>query len=145
MCLLIGYLLDRIGALLCHPEKREVEPNRIGPKHYSDKRGFKHHQPLQRPGEANVNRAILRSVLEKAQEELVQELCGSRYSQGGDRGFRRAGTTKRTLETRHGTVEFRLVKVRSMENWSVMRPFLLYIGLEPRRRVVDDLALECAE
>jgi transposase-like protein len=95
--------------------------------------------------EANVNRAILRSVLEKAQDELIQELCGPRYSRGGDKRFRRAGTAKRTLETRHGTVEFRLVKVRSMENGSMMRPLLLYIGLEPRKRIVDDLVLECAE
>jgi transposase-like protein len=95
--------------------------------------------------QANLNKEILKAVLEKAQEELIQELCGPRYSRGGDRGFRRAGTAKRTLETRHGTVEFRLVKVRSVENGSVMRPLLLYIGLEPRKRVVDDLVLECAE
>lgn len=42
-------------------------------------------------------------------------------------------------------MEFKLVKVKSLENGSVMRPLLLYIGLEPRKRVVDDLALECAE
>jgi len=84
-------------------------------------------------------------VLEKAQEELIQELCGPKYSRGGDAKLRRAGTAKRTLTTRHGTVEFKLVKVKSLENGSVMRPFLLYIGLEPRKRVVDDLVLECAE
>jgi transposase-like protein len=94
---------------------------------------------------ANLNKEILKAVLEKAQNELIQELCGPRYSRGGDRKFRRAGTAKRTLTTRHGTVEFRLVKVKSLENGSVMRPLLLYIGLEPRRRVVDDLVLECAE
>ena len=84
-------------------------------------------------------------MLEKIQDELIQELCGPRYSRGGNTRFRRAGTAKRTLTTRHGTVEFRLVKVKSMENGSVMRPLILYIGLEPRKRVVDDLALECAE
>jgi len=26
-----------------------------------------------------------------------------------------------------------------------MRPLLLYIGVEPRRRIVEDLAVECAE
>ena len=84
-------------------------------------------------------------MLEKAQEELIQELCGPKYGRGGDTKFRRAGTAKRTLTTRHGTVEFKLVKVKSLENGSVMRPLLLHMGLEPRRRVVDDLALECAE
>jgi transposase-like protein len=95
--------------------------------------------------QANLNKTILKSLLEKAQDELIQELCGPRYSRGGDRRFRRAGTAKRTLETRHGTVELRLVKVKSVENGSVMRPLLLYIGLEPRKRIVDDLVLECAE
>jgi len=35
--------------------------------------------------------------------------------------------------------------VKSLENGSIMRPFLLYIGLEPRKRVVEDLVFECAE
>jgi hypothetical protein len=47
--------------------------------------------------------------------------------------------------TRHGTIELRLVKVRSLENGSIMRPLLLIIGVEPRKRIVDDLVLECAE
>jgi len=47
-----------------------------------------------------MNREILKVLLEKAQEELINELCGRRYSRGGDRKFRRAGTTKRTLVKR---------------------------------------------
>ena len=40
--------------------------------------------------EANLNRAILKSVLEKAQEELVDQLCGEKYSRDEERRFRRA-------------------------------------------------------
>jgi len=84
-------------------------------------------------------------VLEKVQDEFIQELCGRRYSLGEGSRFRKAGTAKRTLVTRHGVIEFRLVKVKSLENGSMMRPFLLCMGLEPRKRIVDDLVLECAE
>ena len=95
--------------------------------------------------EANVNREILKAALEKAQEDLVNELCGTKYSRKEDKKFRRAGTAKRKLVTRHGKIEFTLVKVKSLENDSILRPFLLYAGLEPKKRIVDDLVLECAE
>jgi len=95
--------------------------------------------------EANVNREILKALLEKAQDELIDELCGKKYSRSGDKKFKRAGTAERTLITRHGIIEFRLVKVRSLENGSIPRPFLLYIGLEPWKRIVNDIDFECAE
>jgi transposase-like protein len=95
--------------------------------------------------EANVNREILKAVIEKAQDQLVTELCGNKYARNRDARFKRAGTTDRTLETRHGTIEFKLVKVKSLENGSILRPFLLYIGLEPWKRIVNDLDFECAE
>jgi transposase-like protein len=84
-------------------------------------------------------------LLEKAQEELVNELCGGKYGRNEDAKFKRAGTTDRTLITRHGKIEFKLVKVKSLENGSILRPFLLYMGIEPWRRIVDDLDFECAE
>ena len=68
-------------------------------------------------------------MLEKTQEELIKQLCGVKYSRNQDRKFKRAGTAKSTLETRHGTVEFRLVKVKSMENGSIMRSFLTFARL----------------
>ncbi|MDH7478100.1 MAG: hypothetical protein QHH17_06950, partial [Candidatus Bathyarchaeota archaeon] len=52
--------------------------------------------------EANVNREILKAVIEKAQDQLVTELCGNKYARNTDARFKRAGTTDRTLETRHG-------------------------------------------
>lgn len=45
-----------------------------------------------------MNREILKAVLEKAQNELIDELCGRRYARGEGKKFRRAGTAKRTLE-----------------------------------------------
>lgn len=95
--------------------------------------------------EANLNREVFKALLEKAQEELVNELCGRRYGRDEERRFKRAGTTDRTLITRYGKIEFKLVKVKSMENGSIMRPLLLYLGVDPWRRVVDDLDFECAE
>lgn len=95
--------------------------------------------------EANVNKEILKAVIEKAQDRLITEMCGRKYARNRDAKFTRAGTDDRTFITRHGTMEFKLVKVRSLENESILRPFLLDIGVEPRKRVVEDLDFECAE
>lgn len=95
--------------------------------------------------EVNIPKEILKSVLTKLQEEVVKDLCGAKYLRVKDRQFRRAGTTDRTLNTRHGQVSFKLAKVYSKESDSIMRPLLLYIGVEPRKRIVEDLVLECAE
>jgi len=73
----------------------------------------------------------LRALLEKAQGELVDELCGKRYARDRERKFNGPGTVRRTLITRHGKIELTLVKVKSLESGSIMRPLLLYIGLEP--------------
>jgi transposase-like protein len=95
--------------------------------------------------ESNVNGAVLKVVLEKAQNQLIEELCGKKYARQKDRRFVRAGTARRTLITRFGKVKFRIVKVKSLKTGSIFRPFLLYIGLEPRKRMVDDFVFECAE
>ena len=95
--------------------------------------------------EVNIPKEILKSVLVKLQEEIATDLCGLRYLRVKDRQFKRAGTTDRTLSTRHGKISFKLAKVYSKETGSCMRPLLLYIGVEPRKRIVEDLVLECAE
>jgi len=73
---------------------------------------------------------VLRDGNSKKFEEILQE---------------GAGADERTLITRRGEIEFALVMVKSSENDCVMRPFLLYVGLDPRKRVVHDPVLECAE
>ena len=95
--------------------------------------------------EVNIPKEILKSAIAKLQDDLLVELCGPKYIRHTDRKFKRAGTTNRTLSTRHGKIEFRLVKLRSIENGCIIRPLLLYAGVEPKKRIVDDLALECAE
>ena len=92
-----------------------------------------------------MNKTVLKAVIEKAQDQLITELCGRKYGRNRDARFKRAGTTDRTLVTRHGTIEFKLAKVRSLENESILRPLLLDIGLEPWKRIVEDLVFECAE
>jgi len=81
----------------------------------------------------------------KIQDQLIDEMCGEKYARNRDAKFERAGTDDRTFKTRHGTIKFKLAKVKSLENESILRPFLLDIGVEPRKRVVEDLDFECAE
>jgi len=92
-----------------------------------------------------VNKEVLKAVIEKAHDQLITELCGRKYARNRDAPFERAGTTGRTLVTRHGTIAFKLAKVRSLENQSILRPLLLDIGMDPWKRIVNDLEFECAE
>ena len=95
--------------------------------------------------EINIPKEILKSAIVKLQEELLLNLCGPRYFRNQDRRFVRVGSSNRTLITRHGKIEFKLTKVRCLENGSIMRPLLVYVGVEPKKRIIDDLTLECAE
>ena len=99
----------------------------------------------QKLDEVNIPKEILKSVIAKLQEEIVTDLCGSKYLRVKNRQFKRAGTTDRTLCTRHGNVSFKLARVYSVETGCSMRPLLLFIGVEPWKRIVEDLVLECAE
>ncbi len=93
----------------------------------------------------NIPGEILKKAIVNLQGELVLELCGPTFLRDPKRKFSRAGTASRTLLTRHGKVEFKLAKVRELENGSIFRPLLLYVGVESKKRIVDDLVFECAE
>lgn len=93
----------------------------------------------------NIPGEILKSAIVKLQEELLLNLCGPRYFRNQNRKFARVGSTNRTLRTRHGRIEFKLTKVRCLDNGSILRPLLVYVGVEPKKRIIDDLTLECAE
>jgi hypothetical protein len=95
--------------------------------------------------EVNIPKEILKAILVKLQDEIVLDLCGPMYLRAKDRQFKRAGTTDRTFRTRHGKVSFKLAKVHSKESGCILRPLLLYVGVEPRKRIVEDLVFECAE
>jgi len=95
--------------------------------------------------EINIPGEILKKAIVTLQNDLVLELCGPTFLRNPKRKFSRAGTASRTLLTRHGRVEFKLAKVRDLENNSIFRPLLLYVGVEPKKRIVDDLVFECAE
>jgi|GEM_PF-1961368 len=95
--------------------------------------------------EINLSKQILQASLTKLQDKLIQELCQPTYQRQPNKQFQRAETTNRTLKTRHGNIELKLVIVHNLENNSYFRPLLLYLGVSSRQRIVDDLDLECAE
>ena len=95
--------------------------------------------------QTNLNKELLQTILTKHQEILVNQLCGEKYSRDKNRQYRRAGTAWRTLQTSHGEITLRVIKVKSLENNSIFKPLLLDLGVEPRRRIVDDLVIESAE
>lgn len=93
----------------------------------------------------NFPKEILKTAIIKLQDELVLDLCGPKYQKNPKKQYTRAGNTSRTLNTRHGKITFKLAKLYSIENDNIIRPLLLYVGIEPKKRVIDDLTLECAE
>ena len=93
----------------------------------------------------NIPKEILKSALGNLQDGLVWDLCGPEYERNPNKRFSRAGTTKRTLLTRHGEIEFKLARVHDLQNDCYFRPLLLYVGVLPKKRIVDDLTIECAE
>ena len=86
--------------------------------------------------EVNIPGKILKSALIKLQEELVMDLCGPKYERKPDREVTRARTTSRTLWTRHGKIEFRVVRVHDLRNDCYFRPLLVYVGVLARQRIV---------
>ena len=72
----------------------------------------------------NIPREVLKKAIIKLQNELVLDLCGPTFLRDPKRKFSRAGTTSRVLLTRHGKVDFKLAKVRDLENDSIFRPLL---------------------
>lgn len=99
----------------------------------------------QKIDEINIPKQILQTTLIKLQDTIVLDLCDTPYQKNPNRQYQRAGTTKRTLKTRHGTIQFILIRLRDLQNGTYFRPLLLYLGLLSKQRVVDDLDLECAE
>lgn len=93
----------------------------------------------------NISGKILKSALIKLQDELVLDLCGPKYERKPHREIVRAGTTSRALWTMHGKIEFKLARVYDLRNEGYFRPLLVYIGVLPKQRIIDDLVLECAE
>jgi len=53
--------------------------------------------------EINLPKEVLKTTIGKWQEDLIFELCGPLYLHNPKRRYNRAGSTKRTLKTRHGT------------------------------------------
>jgi hypothetical protein len=95
--------------------------------------------------EVNVPKEILKLAIVRLQEELMLDLCGPLYERNKDRRFSRAGTANRTLLTRHGKIQFKLTRVRNLGNNCHFKPLLVYVGVLPKQRIIDDLLLECAE
>jgi hypothetical protein len=99
----------------------------------------------QKLAQANIPKEILNSALVNLQKEIVNDLCGPRYAREKKYKFKRAVTVNRTLSTRHGKINLRLARVYSKETGCSMRSLLFWIGLEPKKRIVEDLVLECAK
>jgi len=93
----------RLSPLLCYRDTRRWNPI-VSVSNQIEILGGLNLTSLSRcVDEANVNRAILRAVLEKAQGDLINELCGRKYARSEDKKIRRIRIAERPLVTRHTT------------------------------------------
>jgi len=82
------------------------------------------------------------SLIERRQEELVEELCGPRYSKGHP--YRRGGSYTRRLVTGLGEIRFRVRKVVRRVDGRVSSPILEALDVR-RRRYSKEVRMNCAE
>jgi len=77
----------------------------------------------------------LKRLIEDKQDALISSLCGIMYN--GGRAFCIAGSYRRELVTRLGTIELRVVKVRSTIDGRICSPILDALGIRGRKYALD--------
>jgi hypothetical protein len=77
----------------------------------------------------------LKRLIEDKQDALISSLCGIMYN--GGRAFYIAGSYRRELVTRLGTIELRVVKVRSTIDGRICSPILDALGIRGRKYALD--------
>jgi hypothetical protein len=81
-------------------------------------------------------------LIERRQEELVEELCGPRYSRGYP--YRRGGSYTKRLTTSLGMIKFRVKKVVSRTDGRAYSPILEALDVK-RRKYSRDVRMICVE
>ena len=77
----------------------------------------------------------LKRLIEDKQDALISSLCGIMYN--GGRAFYIAGSYRRELVTGLGTIELRVVKVRSTIDGRICSPILDALGIRGRKYALD--------
>jgi len=77
------------------------------------------------------SRRELVSLIERRQEEIVEELCGPRYSRG--HRYRRGGSYTKTLVTCLGEIRFKAKKVIRRSDGKTATPLLKTLDVKRRR------------
>lgn len=89
---------------------------------------------------AELEKKVLKALLEEQQKLLVDEVCGERYSRGNEKmPCERAGTTTRTISTLVGQVTIDVTKVRIRTTRKFRTPLWDHILLAERRIYQDDV------
>ncbi|MDR1992911.1 MAG: hypothetical protein LBQ98_05375 [Nitrososphaerota archaeon] len=83
----------------------------------------------------NQPNKILKTTLTKLQTTLTTDLCGPRYQKNPDKQYKRAKTTTRTLQTRHGKIKIKLIRLYNKQTRTYISPLLLYLGILARQRM----------
>jgi len=88
------------------------------------------------------SRSELVRLIEERQEQLIQKLCGSRYSRS--HAYRRGSSYAKILVTGIGTVRFKVKRVISRADNTVRSPILEALDMK-RRKYSRDVRMKLAE
>jgi len=91
--------------------------------------------------EANLNKQVLRQILEGIQEQEVDRLCGDKYARNQNSQWERAGTSDKTIGTRLGKTKIKLAKVRDTLTNNVFKPLKERIDLKGKKVYQDDISI----
>lgn len=98
--------------------------------------------------EIGVEKEIATDIIEKINEEAVNEYCGEKYSHGnGENRYQRANTFTRIVKTIIGELNLKLNKIidTSKIKDKIFAPIYEKIKFIPHKNFQEDISLACAE
>lgn len=93
--------------------------------------------------EMELGKMVLKTILERRQEELVNELCGPKHSRGY--AFTRNGSKKRSVNTKLGSIGLRVNRVKNEKTGNTFKPLLQLLGLNGKEHYTKDVKMDCAD
>jgi transposase-like protein len=91
--------------------------------------------------ESDLDKHVLRQILEAIQEDEVLRLCGDKYARNQDSQWERAGTSNKTVGTKLGKIKIKLVKVRDTIDDKVFKPLKEKVDLKGKKVYQDDISI----
>lgn len=91
--------------------------------------------------ESDLNKQVLKQILEAIQEDEVLQLCGKKHARKQDRGWKRAGTSNKTIGTRLGKIKIKLAKVQDTLTNTIFKPLMGRVEFKGKKVYQNDVSI----